>query len=109
MAVGFGVGVGSRGTAVAISTEFEDFDSEPNAANLRGSFAMMGIGATVSPVPQMFIGGPGVGVQYGWMQVGRAFATPGPTGTLGFDLSALALRGRSWIVNEQIRACDCGQ
>ncbi len=107
-ALGGGVGVGWKGAAAAISLEFEDFDIAVDPRNLVGPFRMMAAGATVSPVPEMFIGGPGVGASAGWMQVGGAFSTPGLSLTLGLDLSALAVRGRSWIAGEpKFESCSC--
>lgn len=107
-ALGAGVGVGWKGATTAINIEFEDFDVVVDPRNLVGPFRMMAAGATVSPVPEMFVGGPGIGGSAGWMQIGGAFATPGVSLTLGMDLSALAVRGRSWMSGEpKFESCSC--
>jgi hypothetical protein len=107
-ALGGGLGFGWKGAAAAITMEFEDFDVDLDPRNLVGTFRMMAAGATVSPVPEMFIGGPGVGASRGWMQVGGAFSTPSTSLTLGMDFSALAVRGTSWMSGApKFETCSC--
>jgi hypothetical protein len=104
---GIGVGIGFKGANTTISSTFEDFDVQVDPRNLEGTFRMIGAGASVS-VPPFPVGGPGVGVSYGFMQVGGAFSPPGWSVTLGADLSALAIQGRAWIVGEpKYEYCPC--
>ena len=67
----------------------------------------MAAGATFSPVPGKFLGGAGVGLSLGFTQLGNAISTPGISVTLGFDFSAIAVVGKTWVNSIERLSCGC--